>query len=177
MGLEVFLGGMEILAHTEIGSPDCPAGSESLYWLIKHGHPYLAEPTALGRPAQSSLLRGSTGTGRTPFSPFITRYRMGIGYFGEVKGGGVKRVFLVGLGVGVWDCRSLDSSSRSRLNLVGQPMGRDCCPDSSWGLRRRPGYVEKLKLVWRWVILNSLFRFYIWQTGRLPSVIYDVSMS
>jgi hypothetical protein len=59
--------------------------------------------------------------------------------------------------------------------LVGQPLGRDCCPDFSWGLRRRPGYVEKVKLGWRWVILNSLFRFCIWHTGRLPSVIYDAS--
>ena len=31
-------------------------------------------------------------------------------------------------------------------------------------------YVKKVKLVWRWVILNSLFRFCIWNTGRLPSV-------
>jgi len=38
-------------------------------------------------------------------------------------------------------------------------------------------YVEKVKLVWRWVILNSLFRFCIWHTGRLPSVIYDASKS
>ena len=176
MGLEVFLGGMEILAHTEIGSPDCPAGSESLYWLIKHGHPYLAEPTALGRLKVRCYAEVLELDERLSLLS-LYGYRMGIGYFGEVKGGGVKRVFLVGLGVGVWDCRSLDSSSRSRLNLVGQPMGRDSCPDSSWRLRRRPGYVEKLKLVWRWVILNSLFRFYIWQTGRLPSVIYDVSMS
>jgi hypothetical protein len=37
-------------------------------------------------------------------------------------------------------------------------------------------YVEKVKLVWRWVILNSLFRFCIWHTGRLP-VTYDTSKS
>jgi hypothetical protein len=36
-------------------------------------------------------------------------------------------------------------------------------------------YVEKVKLVWLWVILNSLFRFCIWHTGRLPSVNYDAS--
>jgi len=39
------------------------------------------------------------------------------------------------------------------------------------------GYVEKVKLVWRWVILYSLFRFCIWHTGRLPSVIYDAQKS
>jgi hypothetical protein len=66
---------------------------------------------------------------------------------------------------------------KSPLNLVGQPLGRDCCPYSSWRLRRRPGYVEKIKLVWRWVILNSLFRFCIWYTVRLPNVIYDASKS
>jgi hypothetical protein len=38
-------------------------------------------------------------------------------------------------------------------------------------------YVEKVKLVWRWMILNSLFRFCIWHTGRLPSLIYDASKS
>jgi len=53
----------------------------------------------------------------------------------------------------------LYSSSRSRLNLVSQPLGRDCCPDSSWGLSRRPGYVEKVKLVWRWVIIILCFGF------------------
>jgi hypothetical protein len=31
MDLETVLGGTEILAHTGIGSPDCPAGGESLY--------------------------------------------------------------------------------------------------------------------------------------------------
>jgi hypothetical protein len=35
------------------------------------------------------------------------------------------------------------------------------------------GYVKKVKLVWRWVILNSLFWFCIWNTGHLPSVTYD----
>jgi hypothetical protein len=39
------------------------------------------------------------------------------------------------------------------------------------------GYFEKVKLVWRWVILNSLFRFCIWHNGRLPSVTYDASKS
>ena len=41
--------------------------------------------------------------------------------------------------------RSLDSSERSRLNLVGQPLGRDCCLDSSWGLRRRPSVCREGK--------------------------------
>jgi len=45
------------------------------------------------------------------------------------------RVYLVALRVGS-PTRNLDSSERSRLNLVGQPLCRDCCPDSSWGLRR-----------------------------------------
>ena len=31
MGLEAVLGDTEISAHTRIGSPDCPAGGESLY--------------------------------------------------------------------------------------------------------------------------------------------------
>jgi hypothetical protein len=108
----------------------------------------------------------------------IHGYRLAIGYFGVVKGGGVSfPSFLHGLrGLGS-GTRSLDFSSRSSLNLVGQPLGRDCCPDSSWGLRRRPGYVEKVKVVRRWVILNSLFRFCIWHTGRPPSVIYDASKS
>jgi len=39
------------------------------------------------------------------------------------------------------------------------------------------GYVQKVKLIWRWVILNSLFRFCIQHTGRLPSVTYDSSKS
>jgi hypothetical protein len=39
------------------------------------------------------------------------------------------------------------------------------------------GYVEKVNLVWRWVILNSLFRFCIWYTGHLPSLIYDALKS
>ena len=39
------------------------------------------------------------------------------------------------------------------------------------------GYVEKVKLVWRWVILNSQFRFCVSHTGRLPSVTYDASKS
>jgi len=30
----------------------------------------------------------------------------------------------------------MDSSERSCLDLVGQLLGRDCCPDSLWGLRR-----------------------------------------
>jgi len=38
-------------------------------------------------------------------------------------------------------------------------------------------YVKKVKLVCRWVILNSQFRFCICHTGRLPSVIYDASKS
>jgi hypothetical protein len=38
-------------------------------------------------------------------------------------------------------------------------------------------YVEKLKLEWHWVILNSLFRFCIWHTGRLPNVPYNASKS
>jgi len=73
--------------------------------------------------------------------------------------------------------RILDSSSRCSLDLVGQPLGRDCCPDSSWELRRRPVYVKKLKLVWRDVVLSSLSRFGIWHTGRLPRVTYDASKS
>jgi len=40
---------------------------------------------------------------------------------------------------------SLDSSERSRLDLVGKPLGRDCCPDSSWGLRRRPRVCQERK--------------------------------
>jgi len=39
------------------------------------------------------------------------------------------------------------------------------------------GYVEKVKLVWHWVILNSLFWFCIQHTGCLPSVTYDASKS
>jgi len=52
---------------------------------------------------------------------------------------------------------------------------------AAWILRGGYGdaraYVEKVKLVWHWVILNSLFRFCIWHTGRLPSVTYDASKS
>jgi hypothetical protein len=29
--------------------------------------------------------------------------------------------------------RSLDYSLKNRLNLVGQPLGRDCYPDYLWG--------------------------------------------
>jgi len=39
------------------------------------------------------------------------------------------------------------------------------------------GYVEKVKLVWCWVILNSLFRFCVWHAGRLPSVTCDALKS
>jgi len=92
-------------------------------------------------------------------------YQLAIGYFGVVKG------------VGMSSTHSLDSSLRSHLNLVGQLLGTDCCPYSSWGLHRCPGYVKKLKLVWHWVILNSQFRFCIWHTWGLPSVIYDTSKS
>jgi hypothetical protein len=49
--------------------------------------------------------------------------------------------WLSGLGSGT---RSLDSSERS-LNFVGQPLGRDCCPESSWELRRRPSVFREGK--------------------------------
>ena len=91
-------------------------------------------------------------------------------------GASALEVFLVGLGAGV--CYSqfgllFEKSS----NLVGQPLGRDSCLDSSWGLCIHPGYVKKVKLVWCWVILNSLFRFCIWHTAHLLSVICDASKS
>jgi hypothetical protein len=45
------------------------------------------------------------------------------------------------------------------------------------GYANAQGYVEKVKLVWRWLVLNSLFRFCISRTGRLPSVIFGASKS
>jgi hypothetical protein len=48
------------------------------------------------RLAQSSLLRGSTRTGQTPFSTFIYGYPLAIGYFGVVKGGGVSSQSFLG---------------------------------------------------------------------------------
>jgi len=50
-------------------------------------------------------------------------------------------------------------------------------PEFFVGLRRRPRYFEKAKLVWLWMILNSLFRFCIWHKGHPHSVIYVASKS
>jgi hypothetical protein len=94
-----------------------------------------------------------------------------------VKCGGVNSSsFLGGFRVWVWDSQFGLVLKKSSWFVWPAP-GERLLPDSSWGLRRRPGYVEKVKLVCRWVVLNSLFRFCIWHSGRLPSLICDVSKS
>jgi len=95
---------------------------------------------------------------------------------GVVKDGGVSSSSFLGgfkgwgLGLEVW-------TPLKEVVLIwlagrwGEIVARILCggyADARW-------YVEKVKLVWRWVILNSLFRFCIWHTGRLPSVTYDAS--
>jgi hypothetical protein len=108
----------------------------------------------------------------------IYGYRLAICYFGwsEMWGRQLSEIswWVSGLESGT---HSLDILTRCRLHLLGQPLRRWCWPDSSWGLCRRPGYVENVKLVWRWVIWNSLFSFCIWHSRHMPSIIYDASSS
>jgi hypothetical protein len=84
-----------------------------------------------------------------------------------VEGGGVSSSsFLGGF--------TLDSSERIWLaNRWGEIVARIL----RGGYADARAYVEKVKLVWRWVILNSLFLFCIWHTRRLLSLIYDASKS
>jgi hypothetical protein len=130
----------------------------------------LIEPTALGRlkigcyaevPEQDehvSLLS-------------IYGYRLAIGYFGVVKVGGVSSPSFLG-GFRGWGLVLAVWTPLRKVVLIWLA--------SRWGeiaVRRHPGYVEKVKLVWRCVILNSLFRFCVWHTGRLPSIVYDALKS
>ena len=86
------------------------------------------------RPAQSSLLRRNTGKSQTPFSPFHIWLSAGncLIWGSEMWGRQLSELswWVKALGSGT---RSSDYSMRSRLNLVGQPLGRLCCPDPSWG--------------------------------------------
>ena len=94
-----------------------------------------------------------------------------------VKGGGISSSSFLGgfkgwgLGLEVW-------TPLKEVVLIWLA-GRwgEIAADSRGGYADAQGYVEKVKLLWRWVILNSLFRFCIWNTGRLPSLIYDASKS
>ena len=96
---------------------------------------------------------------------------------GVVKGGGVSSSSFLGgfrgwgLGLEVWTpLKEVLISLASRWGEITARILRRSYADAR-------AYFEKVKLVWRWVVLNSLFRFCIWHTGRLHSVIFGASKS
>ena len=81
--------------------------------------------------------------------------------FGVVKGGGVSSLSFLdgfkgwGLGLEVWTpLKEVLISLASRWGEITARILRRSYADAR-------AYFEKVKLVWRWVVLNSLFRFCI----------------
>ena len=115
---------------------------------------------------RSSLLRGSTRTGRTPFSPFHIRLSANDWLFwGSERGVSVIRGYLVSLVAMV--CHSvLCLSTRSSVWFGWPASAEDCSMGPPWSYADAPVCTE-LKLIGFGVLKFSFFVFRY--TGHLSS--------